>query len=247
MVREFVSLYESNRGGRGSELKEMRIQYADFAVWQRRWMEAGELDRQMSYWKQRLKGIAMLELPTDRAEAGRGVTPWCERGVQAGRRANRGVRKQMSRREGVTLYMSMLAGLAVVLSRYSGQQDIAVGTAIAGRNRAEVEGLIGFFVNTLVMRTEVRGEQSVRELMREVKGRGAGSICESGCAVRASGREDAAAAEFESSGFVPGDASDAEGRRRTGADGGVRVSSRQVMAEAVKFDIAVSVIRWRIA
>ncbi len=168
MVREFVSLYESNRGGRSSELKDMRIQYADFAVWQRRWMEAGELDRQMSYWKERLKGIAMLELPTDRARPAVASHRGASEQFRLGGELTEGL-KQMSRREGVTLYMSMLGGLAVVLSRYSGQQDIAVGTAIAGRNRAETEGLIGFFVNTLVMRTEVRGEQSVRELMRGVR------------------------------------------------------------------------------
>ncbi len=114
MVREFVSLYESNRGGRSSELKEMRIQYADYAVWQRRWMEAGELDRQMSYWKERLKGIAMLELPTDRARPAVASHRGASEQFRLGGELTEGL-KQMSRREGVTLYMGMLGGLAVVL------------------------------------------------------------------------------------------------------------------------------------
>ncbi len=168
MVREFVSLYESNRGGRSSELKEMKIQYGDYAVWQRRWMEAGELDRQMSYWKERLKGIAMLELPTDR--------PRYIASEQAGAKERFTLSveltndlKVLSRREGVTLFMAVLAGFNIVFSRYAGQEDVSIGTDVANRNRLETEDLIGFFVNQLVLRSDLSGNPTFRELLVRVR------------------------------------------------------------------------------
>src|SRR5262249_35319201 len=151
-----------------SPLEELPIQYADYAVWQRSWLQGEVLDTQLRYWKEKLDGVAVLELPTDRG-----------RPVGADRRGSRervGLSgevtqklRQMSQSEGVTLFMSLLAGFQILLARYSGQEDIAVGTPIAGRNRREIEGLIGFFVNTLVMRTKLDGDPSFREILGRVR------------------------------------------------------------------------------
>ncbi|HZI73802.1 MAG TPA: condensation domain-containing protein, partial [Gemmatimonadales bacterium] len=167
--KELAALYEAYRSGRKPSLKELPIQYGDYAVWQRQWLQGEVLERQMGYWKKQLEGMpGALELPTDRPrpavqsfEGGlemRSVAPELWEGL-----------KRLSRQEGATLFMTLLAAYEVLLARYSGQQDFAVGTPVANRSRMETEGLIGFFLNTLVMRAKLGGKPSFRELLGRVR------------------------------------------------------------------------------
>ncbi|HEX5733821.1 MAG TPA: amino acid adenylation domain-containing protein [Blastocatellia bacterium] len=169
LVREMAFLYEAFLRDDTSPLPELPIQYADFSAWQRQWLQGEVLQQQLSYWKRKLEGAPpVLELPTDRprpaVQSYRGNIQLLELG-----RPLSVSLKQLSKQEGVTLFMLMLAAFRVLLYRYSGQQDIAVGTPIAGRNRAEIEGLIGFFVNTLVMRNDIKAERSFKQVIREEK------------------------------------------------------------------------------
>ena len=166
---ELASLYEAFAADLPSPLADLPVQYADFAVWQRDYLAGGTLDRELTYWKQQLAGApATLDLPTDH--------PRPPMMTYRGSRQSVVLPKpllddllRLSRREGVTLFMTLLAAFDVLLSRYSGQAEIVVGTPIAGRNRAEVEKLIGFFANTLVMRTDLSGDPSFRELLARVR------------------------------------------------------------------------------
>jgi amino acid adenylation domain-containing protein/non-ribosomal peptide synthase protein (TIGR01720 family)/FkbM family methyltransferase len=165
LVREVLMHYEAMSEGKKSPLPELEIQYADYAVWQRAYLAGGVLEREVGYWKEQLKDAATLELPTDRA---RPVVPSYRGGdekIELGKDVREGLRK-LSQREGMTLFMVLMAAFKVVLMRHSGEEDVSVGTAIANRNRREVEGLIGFFVNTLVMRTDLSGNPSFWELMK---------------------------------------------------------------------------------
>ena len=169
LLREMASLYESFAANSAPTLPELAVQYADFAVWQREFLTGEILDKQLAYWKQQLAGApASLDLPTDNprppVESSRGAL----QAVVLPKELLDSLRK-FSRNEGVTLFMTLLAAFDVLLSRYSGQQDVVVGTPIAGRNRAEVEKLIGFFANTLVLRTDLSGDPSFRELLARVR------------------------------------------------------------------------------
>ena len=166
--RELGALYEAFSRGEPSPLAELPIQYADYALWQRRWLRGEVLEEQLGYWKEQLAELPVLELPTDHPRPA----------VQTHRGARRSLTlpesltqalKELSRQEGTTLFMVLLGAFQVLLSRYSGQEDIAVGTPIAGRTRAETEELIGFFVNTLVMRTDLSGDPSFREVLSRVR------------------------------------------------------------------------------
>ncbi|HYP26767.1 MAG TPA: amino acid adenylation domain-containing protein [Blastocatellia bacterium] len=169
LVREMAVLYEAFLRGEDSPLPELPIQYADYSVWQREWLQGEVLDRQLSYWKQKLGGAPpVLELPTDRPRPAIQTYRGESQSLELGHSLTASLR-QLGRQEGVRLFMLMLAAFKVLLYRLSGQRDIAVGTPIAGRNRAEIEGLIGFFVNTLVMRSEIKGEHSFKEVMRREK------------------------------------------------------------------------------
>ena len=168
MAREIGQLYGAYVKGEESRLAELTVQYGDYAVWQREWLQGEVLEEQLKYWRKQLGEMEPLDLPTDH------VTAWGDEsarsGVGFGFRENLSEKlKELSQGEGVTLFMVLLAGLQVVLSKYTGQQDIAVGTVVANRNRVEVEGLIGFFVNTLVLRTEVGGNPSLKEVLRRVR------------------------------------------------------------------------------
>ncbi len=168
IVKEFASLYESYREGLRSQLAELEVQYADFALWQREWLQGEVLEEQLEYWRRQLSGVTVLELPTDRP---RPTVP-SQRGASLAFRLPAELTqalKQLSRREGVTIFMTLLAAFQALLARYSGRDEILVGAPISGRNRAEIEGLIGFFVNTLVMRTQVAGDLSIRELLGRVR------------------------------------------------------------------------------
>lgn len=167
--RELYALYEAFRQGRPSPLSELPVQYADFAVWQREWLRGAALDEQLCYWRERLTGApAVLELPTDRPRPS----------VQTFRGARQSVvlpqvladeLRALGQREGVTLFMTMLAAFDVLLLRYTGQEDMVVGTPIANRTRAELEGLIGFFINTLVLRVSMSGDPGFRTLLKRVR------------------------------------------------------------------------------
>ena len=169
LVREVGALYEAYERGEESPLEELEVQYGDYAVWQRERLKGEELERELRYWREQLRGApAVLELPTDR------VRPAIEsfKGARLAFRLPAALSeslRRLSREEGATLYMVLLGAFSVLLWRYSGAEDVVVGTPVANRTRGEVEGLIGFFVNTLVMRVEVRGEESYRELVRRVR------------------------------------------------------------------------------
>ncbi|NTX50273.1 non-ribosomal peptide synthase/polyketide synthase [Myxococcus sp. CA039A] len=169
LIREMAALYEAFSGGKPSPLKELDYQYADFAAWQRRWMDGPELEAEIDFWRMTLAGAPpLLELPTDRprppVRAYRGAT----HAVALPRQLSESI-KALSQKEGATPFMVLLAAFQTLLARTSGQDDLCVGTPVAGRTRTEVEGLIGFFVNTLVLRTSVAGDPSFLELLGRVR------------------------------------------------------------------------------
>ena len=169
LVREAVALYAMYSAGRAPDLPPLPIQYADFAVWQRNWLQGEVLEQQLAYWKQHLGAKpAVLELPTDfprpAVQTYRGanfIFPFSPALSQS--------LKTFCRAQQATMFMVLLAAFNVLFHRYAGQQEIIVGSPIANRNRKELEGLIGFFANTLPMRTNVSGELSFREVLARLK------------------------------------------------------------------------------
>ncbi len=169
LIREISALYASFCTSEPAPLAPLPLQYADYALWQQRWLQGAELEAQLTYWRTQLAGSpAMLELPTDHPRPA----------VQSFRGATQALHipkavasalQSLSRREGVTLFMTLLAAFQVLLYRYSGQSDIVVGTPIANRHRLEVEELIGFFVNTLVLRGDLAGNPPFRSLLARVR------------------------------------------------------------------------------
>nr|WP_223759268.1 non-ribosomal peptide synthase/polyketide synthase [Myxococcus sp. RHSTA-1-4] len=169
LIREAVTLYEAFVAGRPSPLPELPIQYADYAVWQREWLKGPVLEEQLAWWKGRLEGAPpALELLTDRPRTTDTSNPGASLRVQLPLELMQGLRA-LCRREKGTLFMGLLAGLQVLLSRYTGQEDICVGAPIAGRTQPQTEGLIGFFVNTMVLRTRLDGDPSFQEVLRRVR------------------------------------------------------------------------------
>src|SRR5437588_5785146 len=166
--QELTTLYNAFALGRPSPLAELAIQYADYAVWQREWLQGEVLEGQLNYWREQLRDLPLLQMPTDRArpavQAFRGAQHTFELGQTLS-----GALKALSQGEGATLYMTLLGGFQVLLNRYSGQADIVVGSPMAGRNRAEIEPLIGFFINTLVLRTQLSGEMTFRQVLSRVR------------------------------------------------------------------------------
>ncbi|MEW5929980.1 MAG: amino acid adenylation domain-containing protein [Gemmatimonadota bacterium] len=169
LFRELSALYEAYREGGESPLAELPVQYADYAVWQREQLTGEVLDRQLSYWRERLAGAPeLLELPTDHprpaVQTYRGATVPLELSPELLERL-----QALGRSEGATLYMTLLGAFQVLLGKYAGSEDVVVGSPIAGRTRGEVEELIGFFVNTLVLRIDLSGDPSFREVLRRVR------------------------------------------------------------------------------
>ncbi len=168
LVREVAALYEAYIEGRESPLPELEIQYADYAVWQREWLQGEVLEQQLAYWREQLADLPVLQLPADKprppvqSHRGQSVSFALPASLTA-------ELKQLSNAEGVTLYMTLLAAFKILLWRYSGQNDVVVGTPIAGRNHLATEGLIGLFVNTLVLRTNLSGNPSFSELLDRVR------------------------------------------------------------------------------
>jgi amino acid adenylation domain-containing protein len=164
-IRELGLLYEGFAAGRPAQLREMTLQYADFAHWQRQWMRGEALEEQLGYWKRQLAGFpAALELPTDRP---RPASP-SFRGARAFLRMTPELSdrlRELAREHKVTLFIVLLAGFSAWLHRLTGQRDVVVGSPIANRNRQEIEGLIGFFANTLVLRHRFPDGMTFSELL----------------------------------------------------------------------------------
>ncbi len=169
LSREIAILYEAFSARLPSPLPDLPIQYADYAYWQRHWLQGEALETELEYWRKQLTGApTLLKLPTDRARIP----------VQRFRGAREyfnlpenltGLLRELSRSEGATMFMVLLAAFQTLLSRYAGQDDIVVGTNIANRNRNDIEGLIGFFINNLVLRTDLSGNPGFRELLGRVR------------------------------------------------------------------------------
>jgi hypothetical protein len=169
LVREVAALYEAFAAGQRPALPELPIQFADFAVWEREWLQGEALSRQLAYWKLRLGGqLPALELPTDRPRPKVPTHHGSSQSFVLPAELSEAL-KVLSQREGVTLYILLLAAYQTLLYCYTGQEDILVGSPIANRNRAETEGLIGCFINTLVLRTDLSGNPSFRKLLRRVR------------------------------------------------------------------------------
>jgi amino acid adenylation domain-containing protein/FkbH-like protein/non-ribosomal peptide synthase protein (TIGR01720 family) len=168
-ARDLGALYGAMLHERPVPLSPLPVQYADYAIWQRRWLRGALLERQLAYWQRQLAGApTVLALPTDRprpaVQTFQGATyDWI---LPADRLA---ALQALSRQEGVTLFMTLLAAFQTLLSRYSGQEDIVVGSTFANRTQPELESLVGFFVNTLVLRTDLSGNPSFRALLGRVR------------------------------------------------------------------------------
>jgi amino acid adenylation domain-containing protein len=168
LILELAELYGSFLRGEPHSLPALSIQYADYAVWQRSWLEGAAQQAQLDYWTKELAGLPDLELPTDRPRPPIVSQRGGERSITVPGPTLEAV-KALAHAEGATLYMALLAAFQVLLHRHSGQVDIAVGSPIAGRTRPELEGLIGLFVNTLVMRCDLSGDPQFRQLLRRVR------------------------------------------------------------------------------
>ncbi|HCK0539112.1 TPA: non-ribosomal peptide synthetase [Pseudomonas aeruginosa] len=169
LVDELIRVYAALRHDEPPALAELPIQYADFAAWQRQWMDGGERERQLGYWVSRLGGEQpLLELPSDRPRPQQQSHRGRRIGIPLPAELAEALRRLAQAEQG-TLFMLLLASFQALLHRYSGQNDIRVGVPIANRNREETEGLIGFFVNTQVLRAELDGQLPFRELLRQVR------------------------------------------------------------------------------
>ncbi|MEU2674396.1 amino acid adenylation domain-containing protein [Streptomyces sp. NPDC007164] len=168
LARELGELYGAAAAGRPCTPAPLGLQYADFASWQREVLDGPALAGQSAYWRERLAGVRPLELPTDHRRpaerSGRGGTVSFSVPADVA-----GAARRLAAGQGASLYMSLLAVFQLLMAKYSGQDDIAVGSPVAGRNRAETEELIGFFVNTLVLRTDLSGDPAFTELLDRVK------------------------------------------------------------------------------
>ncbi len=169
LIREFMDFYPPLAEGREVNITPLTIQYADFAAWQRKWLSGKTLQKQLDYWTARLEGLPpVLDLPTDfprpayQSHNGDYITFQLEPQVTA-------ALKKLADAHDVTLFMALMAAFEILMLRYSQQDDFAVGTPIANRNRAEIEPLIGFFINTLVIRADVRDNPSVATLLQRVR------------------------------------------------------------------------------
>ena len=169
LIQEMAEIYQAFLAGRPSPLPELPVQYADYAVWQREWLQGDVLAGQVEYWRRRLAGAPpRLELPTDRPHTQNRTTAGALHEFTFAPEVAARL-EEIGRLEKATPFMVLLAALAALLSRFSGQEDVLVGTMISGRPRVELERLIGFFVNTLVVRVDLTGNPTFRELLRRVR------------------------------------------------------------------------------
>jgi amino acid adenylation domain-containing protein len=176
MVRDLAALYEAFAAGRPSPLTLLPIQFADWAVWQRSWLHGPALEEQLSWWRRRLQEpLPVLDLPTDFPRPAIRTSNGAKEPLKlasevVGRLTN------LARAEGATTFMALLALWKLLLLRHTGQEDLIVGTPVANRSRAEVEGVVGFVANTLVLRTSLEGNPSWREVVRRVRDTCAGAF-----------------------------------------------------------------------
>jgi hypothetical protein len=169
LVRELITIYESFANGRPSPLPDLPLQYADYAVWQRRLLQGELMERQLSYWREQLAGVPALELPTDHSRpavksyAAATSEPVC---IPASLTSKL---RELCRKQGVTMFMTLLSAWQIVLGRWAGQDDVVIGADVANRRQPELEGMVGFFVNQLVLRTDLRGDPTLTELLARVR------------------------------------------------------------------------------
>jgi amino acid adenylation domain-containing protein len=175
MIREVGALYSAFVAGAPSPLPELPIQYADFAAWQRECLQGEALESQLAYWRQRLAGHAVLQMPTDRPRPAVQSFRGADEFLAIPAAVSRAV-LDLGRSQGTTSYMTLLAAFQALLQRYSGQDDVIVGSTVTGRDRRELEPLIGFFVNTLAMRADLSGRPSFRELLVRVREMALGAL-----------------------------------------------------------------------
>ncbi|MHC5762850.1 non-ribosomal peptide synthetase [Nostoc sp.] len=168
LIRELGTLYAAFAQNQPSPLLELPLQYADFAHWQREWLQGEVLQTQLTYWREQLKGISILHLPTDKPrpaiQSYQGATQFLELPLKL-----IDALEKLSQQEGVTLFMTLVAAFQTLLYRYTHQEDIALGSPIANRNRSEIEGIIGFFVNSLVLRSNLSENPTFRQLLGRVR------------------------------------------------------------------------------
>ena len=202
LTREIGTLYGAFAAGRPSPLAELDLQYADYALWQRAWLQGAVLERQLAYWRSRLAGVPpVLSLPTDRVRPavqsyrGSALPITLPGELTAGLSA-------LARSEGASLFMVVLAGFQLLLARWSGQDEVVVGTPIAGRNHRALEGLIGFFVNNLVLDAKI-GVQDSFQSVAAGQGDNAGGLRSSRPTLREAGRRTCPAARHVAPSHVP--------------------------------------------
>ncbi|MCB0726366.1 MAG: amino acid adenylation domain-containing protein, partial [Ignavibacteriae bacterium] len=168
IVNELLEFYKAYEENREPVLKPLQIQYADYSIWQKNYLQAEILEEKINYWKKQLRFVDPLELPTDFTRPAVQSIRGAVYGFSIDKELSEAIKK-LSKEKGTTLFMTLLAAFNVLLYRYSGQNDISVGTPVAGRMQEETEELIGFFINTLTLRNEVNNETPFNELLNKIK------------------------------------------------------------------------------
>jgi len=168
LFQELALLYQAFANGLPSALAELPIQYADFAVWQRQWLQGKVISEQLSYWKQQLADLPILQLPSERPRPAIQTYRGARQPLALSKSLSEAVTR-FSQQEGCTLFMTLLAAFQTLLYRYTSSEDIVVGSLIANRHHHEIESLIGFFVNTLVLRSDFSGSPTFRQLLKQVR------------------------------------------------------------------------------
>ncbi|WP_348705020.1 amino acid adenylation domain-containing protein, partial [Tenacibaculum sp. 190524A02b] len=168
LTNEFIELYNALKENRKALVPELTLQYTDYAIWQRKYLEGEVLESQLTYWEEKLNEVSILRLPTDYARPVVQSTEGASISLELNEELTSSL-KELCKEEGVTLFMFLLATFKVLLYRYTGQTDICVGTPIANRTQAELEGIIGFFVNTLALRSDLSKTPSFKEVLKKVK------------------------------------------------------------------------------
>ncbi|HEX3250372.1 MAG TPA: condensation domain-containing protein, partial [Pyrinomonadaceae bacterium] len=167
-IREVATLYPAFSSGKPSPLPELKVQYADYAEWQREWLQGKVEETQLAFWKDKLQNLSVINLPTDRPYPPVQTFDGATESFVLPKDLTESL-KQLSQQEGVTLFMTLLAAFSTVLHHYTRQEEIVVGTDIANRTQKDTEALIGFFVNQLVLRTDLSGNPTFSELLQRVR------------------------------------------------------------------------------
>jgi amino acid adenylation domain-containing protein len=176
LLRELATLYQNSGAGRSASLPQLRIQYADYALWQRQRLSGQWFEQQLEYWRKQMAGAApILDLPTDYSRPEQRSVKGAQDSIRLSANLSEAIAK-LSRQEGVTLFMTLLAAFQTLLFRYTGQEDIVVGSPVAGRSMLETEDLIGSFVNTLALRADFTGRPTFREFLGRVRAATLGAL-----------------------------------------------------------------------